>query len=221
MVQYTQKILSIFFNLGLIAAIAFINWRWPVYAFLGDTPLYRFIWLGVFFILLEIGIELIVRLIAEFKLVGEGMIFSKALKKLSKGFYIIPKVVLSNNLICDYIIIGSSGIWLITARDEKGKITFNGDNLVQNETVLLGLLTQALEKSFSLAQMLKSNLQRDFKVSPVIAFSSPQADLSSLPKNIRGVYISGHKNTVSLVEETDVQLLDPKIIEEIIKIIKK
>ena len=73
----------------------------------------------------------------------------------------------------------------------------------------------------SSAEMLKEKLKRDFIVTPVVAFSSPKADLSSVPKTMRGVYASSRKDIVQLIENTDIQLVDQNSIDEIYKILKK
>jgi hypothetical protein len=118
-------------------------------------------------------------------------------------------------------VIGSSGVWLIFIKDEKGRITFDGDELLQDQLILKGLLTQSLEKAYSFASYIKEKLNREFTVTPVIAFSSLNIDLESAPKNIRGVYLASRKNVVSIVEGTDVQLIDKNSIEDLYKILKK
>ena len=116
---------------------------------------------------------------------------------------------------------GSSGVWLITVKDNGGKVNFNGDELVQDGIVLRGLLTQSLEKSYTLSQLLKSKLNRDFKVAAVMAFMSSKIDLGDMPDMIRGVYITSRQKINALLENTDVQILDVGIIEEIARVLKK
>ena len=220
MLQYVQKLSSNFLISLILVAVAIANWQWPLYLWLGDTIMYRFVWLGVFFVILDIFIEVILHSAKEVRLMTEIMGFSKELHKLSDGFHLASKVALPNNLKAEHVVIGSSGVWLIDVKDNDGKVEFNGDDLVQENVVLSGVITKVLEKSFTLADFLKKKLGREFKVAPVIAFSSFKANLDTVPKMVKGVYISSRKNTVSLIENTDFQIIDKNTIEEIYKLIK-
>ena len=157
----------------------------------------------------------------QMQLIGDMMGFGRDLKKLEKGFQVLSKPKLSNNAVADYAVVGSSGVWLITVKDNGGKVNFNGDELVQDGIVLRGLLTQSLEKSYTLSQLLKSKLNRDFKVAAVMAFMSSKIDLGDMPDMIRGVYITSRQKINALLENTDVQILDVGIIEEIARVLKK
>ena len=156
----------------------------------------------------------------QLKFTAEGITFIGELKKISKGFHVVPAVALPNNLKADYVIVGSSGVWLVIIQDGSGKIIFDGDDLIQNGQVLRGLLTKAHEKSYSLAGVLKEKLGRDIIVASVVAFSSSSADAGSVPKTVRGVYIVVRKDLVPLIENTDMQLIDQNTIEEVNKILK-
>lgn len=144
----------------------------------------------------------------------EALGFSNEIKKISGGFRVISKFVLPNNLRADHIVVGSSGIWLINVKDDGGKIIFNGEEIYQDDKILNGLMTKTLEMAYALTSYLKQKLNKDLKVAPVVAFSSPRADLSEMPKQVRGVFVSSRKDAVSLVENTDFQLIDQKTIEE-------
>lgn len=220
MFQYFTRLFSNFVFLIIALGVALANWQWPLYLWLGDTPVYRFIWLAIFFIVLDIFIEIIFRSAGEIRLVTENMGFSRDVHKLSKSFHLISKVSLPNNLKADYVAIGSSGIWLIDVKDGDGVVTFNGDELVQKDIILNGLITKVLEKSYAMSDFLKKQLNRDFKVAPVVAFSSSRAKLSSVPKSIKNVFITSRVDTVALIENTDFQLTDNNTIEEIYKILK-
>lgn len=204
----------------LVLTAAFINWQWPLYLRFGDTSIFRFIWLGIFFVLADALIELVTQLFRQMRLMGEAMGFARDIKKISNSFHIVSNVVLPNNLKADYGVVGSSGVWLVTVKDDKGKVEFNGEYLVQNGVVLKDLMTKALERSYSLAGVLKEKLGRDITVTPVIAFSSPYANLDGESKNFRGIYVVGRKNAVQLIENTDIQLIDRNTIEEIYKLLK-
>ena len=221
MINLAQKLFSYLFLFILVAVAAFVNWWQPIYLWLGDTPIYRFIWLGIFFVLIDIAIEIIVRATKQLGVIGEMMSIGKDIRKISGGFRVVSKVSLSNNLKADYAVIGSSGIWLLNVRDNGGKITFNGDDIVQNERILKGLLSEALEKSYALANFIKDKIGRDFIITPVITFSGLKADFVEMPKAVRGVYVVPRKDIVSLIENTDIQLIDQKTIEDIYKILKK
>lgn len=220
MSKYFKNLLNNFIFLLVIIIAALANWQWPLLAWSGDTILYRFLWLGLFFVLLDIFIEIILRSAKEIRLMTEIVGFSKDIHKLSDGFHVLSKVVLPNNLKADYIAVGSSGVWLINVKDGDGPIIFNGDDLIQKDVVLKGLLTKVLEQSYALAEFLKQNLNRDFRIAPVIAFSSPRANLD-VPKIVRAVYISSRKDIVPLIENTDIQLIDKNTSDEIHRILRK
>ncbi len=220
MTKYFGKLFSKTFSLFIISGLALANWKWPLYLWLGDTIIYRFLWLGLFFVFLDMVIEITLGLFREFRLVTETVGFSKDLHKISSSFYILTNVSLPNDLRADFVVIGSSGVWIIDVKDDRGKIDFNGDDLVQNDVVLRGLLTQVLEKSYTLANVLKK-FEHDIRVAPVLAFSSLGVDMVSVPKIVHGVYISSRQNIVSLIENTDFQLIDKNTIDEIHKLLKK
>ena len=221
MTIYLKKLISQTVIFIVIIAIALANWQWPLYSWLGDTTVYRFVWLAIFFVLLDVVIEVILSSVKELRLMGGAMGFSRDIHKLSGAFHLLTKVSLPNNLKADFVAVGSSGVWLVDVKDGDGVIIFNGDDLAQNGVVLKGLLPKVLEKSYALAEFLKTKLNRDLRVAPVIAFSSPQANTDSVPKNVRGVYISSRKNITSVIENTDFQVIDKNTIEEVYKALKK
>ena len=221
MSKYTGKLFRHAVVLFFILVAAIVNWFFPLTLWLGDTPTYRFIWLGIFFILLDIVFEVIQRSMAQLQLIGDMMGFGRDLKKLEKGFQVLSKPKLPNNAIADYVVVGPSGVWLITTKDMAGKVSFNGDELVQDNAVLKGIITQSLQKSYTLSELLKSKLSRDFKVAAVVVFISPKIDLGDMPNMIRSVYITSRQKVNALIENTDVQILDSGIIGEIVKTIKK
>lgn len=221
MTKYFGQLFSKALLLFIICGLALANWRWPLYLWLGDKPIYRFFWLGLFFIFLDMVIEVLLSLFKEFQLMTETVSFSKDLHKISDGFYILTNVALSNDLKADFVVVGSSGIWIINVKNDSGKVDFNGDDLVQEGVILKRLLTQVLEKSYYLADILNKKLGRSVKVAPVLVFSSPRADLATAPKMVRGVFISSRQNIVSLIENTDFELIDKNTIEEIHKLLKK
>jgi hypothetical protein len=218
---YTTKLFKNIIFILVLGAAAFLNWQFPFYNWFGDTPIVRFVWLGLFFIILDGIIEIILGSFKQLRLMGEAISFSNDLKKIANGFKVTFKVKLPNNLRADAVVIGSSGVWLIMIKDNKGQVSFNGDELIQDETILKGLLTHTLEKAYSLAGLLKQGLNRDFVVTPIIAFSSPGLDLGQTPRVVRGVRLAARHETVSLIENTDIQLIDEKTIEDIYKFLKK
>ena len=146
MFKYTQNLFRYLFYSILTLAAAFANWQWPLYLWLGDTPVFRFVWLGIFFLLLDIIIELALQLVRQVRLMGEVMGFARDIKKISNSFHVVSMVSLPNNLKADYVIVGSSGVWLLTVKDDKGKIEFDGEYLVQNGMALKELMTKSLER---------------------------------------------------------------------------
>lgn len=221
MTKYLGRLLSKALLVFVIIVLALVNWKWPFYLWLGDTALYRFFWLALFFVFLDLVIEIVLGLFREFRLITETVGFSKDLHKISSSFYILTNVALSNDLKADFVVVGSSGVWMINVKDGSGKVDFNGDDLVQEGVILRRLLTQVLEKSYYLADTINKKLGRNIKVAPVLVFSSLGIDLATAPKTIHGVYISSRQNIVSLIENTDFELIDKNTIEEINKLLKK
>lgn len=220
MIKYIKNLLGYIVLLLLVIAVALANWFKPLYLLFQNTAVYRFIWLGNFFVLLDLGIEIIIKAAKQFRLMSQVMGFDVDIKKISSGFRVVRGAILKNNSKVDYAVAGSSGVWSVTIQDGQGPVIFNGDDLLQNGIALKGLLAKSLEKSYTLASMLKEKLNRDFIVSPVITFSNPNAIFEAIPKMVRGVYITSGKDAVALIENTDVQLIDNNTIEEIYKILK-
>lgn len=221
MSKYTKNLISNFVVIIVLIALAFINWVKPFYLRFGDSQVAYFIWLGLFFILLDIAFEAVSRSLKDMRLMAETMGFAKDIRKISGGFHVVSKFILPGKFKADHVIVGSSGVWLVTVKDDWGKITFNGDELLQDGVVQAGAITRALEMAYSLTGYLKEKLGREIKVAPVVAFSSSRIDLSEMPKTVRGVFISSRKDIVSLIENTDFQLVDKNTIEEVYNIIKK
>lgn len=221
MTKFTTKLATYFVYILILAGIAFVNFSYPLYELFEDTALYRFIWLGIFFVLIDFLFEIFMGASKQVVLLKESFMLGASLKKMSANFHLISNFKLPNGARADYILIGSSGVWLLTVIDDDGKISFNGDDLVRENVVLKGLLARSLEKSFSLANIIKDSIKRNIVVSPVIVFSNNRAVFDSIPKSIRGVYIIAGKDAASLIENTDAQLIDKNTIEEIGKILKK
>jgi len=219
--KYFQKIFSYLILMLFAVAAGVANWYWPFYIWFGDTSVYRFIWLGIFFIILDIILEILTRSWEQIKLMSDKMGFANDLKKISSTFHVVSRFVLPNNFRLDHVVIGSSGVWFVNVIDGNGYISFNGEELMQDGKILKGLITQTLENAYSLSGFLKQKLTRDIKVAPVVAFSSSRADLKDMPKEVRGVFITSRKDVVSLIENTDFQLVDQKTIEDIFNILKK
>ena len=57
MSKYTRKLFQNLLILFLIAFAAIINWYWPLYTWFGNSALYHFIWLGLFFVLFDLFID--------------------------------------------------------------------------------------------------------------------------------------------------------------------
>lgn len=220
MSRYAQKISQYAFYSLFVLVVAFANWQWPIYLWFGDTVIARFVWLGVFFLTLDILIECILQLMYQMHLMGESIVFGRDIKKIDGNFHVVQGFLLPNKLVADYVVIGSSGVWLVTVKDDKGKVEFNGEYLVQDGLILKDLMTKVLERAYSLTGFLKLKLNQDIKVAPVVAFSSLKADIGAEFNNFRGIYVVGRSGIVKLIENTDVQLIDKNTIEEIYKILK-
>ncbi|MBI2064782.1 MAG: NERD domain-containing protein [Candidatus Yanofskybacteria bacterium] len=220
MSKYTSKIFGHVFLIILLVIAGVANWFFPLVSWFGDTPLYRFIWLGIFFVIVDIIFEVIQRSMVQVQLVADMLSFGSDLNRLEKGFRVLSKPKLPNNAVVDYAIVGPSGTWLIVAKDRDGRVSFDGDELVQDGVILKGIITQSLQKSYALSELLRSKMGRDFKVASVVVFMSPKIDLGDMPSMIKGVYVTSRQKINGLIENTDVQILDSGTIEEIIRLLK-
>jgi len=220
MVKYFEKLFGEGLSLVVIIALAFANWLWPFPSILGDTPIFRFLWLGIFFLLADIFIEIIIGASKEVNLIADAIGFSRELKKLSDSFRFVSAVELSGGQKADHVIVGSSGVWLLMIQEGEGDVYFNGDDIVQNQIVLRGLISNTLEKSYSMAVHLKKNLNKDFRVTPVLVFSNSKVKLVQMPNVVRGVHVAVSQDVIALVENTDVQLVDKNTIDEIYNLLK-
>lgn len=221
MSKYSKNLAGNLVTMVVLLMLGFINWAKPLYLWFGDSPITRFIWLGLFFVILDIILEIIFKSLKEIRLMADMMGFGKDIRKVSEGFYVVSKLILPDGQKSDYVVIGSSGVWAITVKDDAGKIMFNGDELIQDGVVLAGAVSKSLQLAYGLAGYIKEKLGRDVRVAPVIAFSSFKVDMSEMQKTVRGVFISSRKDTVPLIENTDFQLIDKKTIDDIYNILKK
>ena len=65
MAKYSKNLLVYVLGIILIVVLAIANWYWPLYSLIQDSAVYRFIWLGIFFILLDALFEFIIRIIKK------------------------------------------------------------------------------------------------------------------------------------------------------------
>ena len=98
MFKYFRKLFNNLFFLLIVAFGTLANWQWPFYAWFGDTTINRFIWLGFFFIFLDIFFEIIFNSIKDIELVIENANFFRNIHKLSDGFRLLSKLILPNDL---------------------------------------------------------------------------------------------------------------------------
>jgi len=207
--------------LAMLGAFFYGNWRWPLYDFLGDSPLIRFVWLGIFFLLLNFSIDIFERLIKDFRLIGGDIGLDRNLKKLPREFAVLKRIKLSYGISLDYVVVGPSVIWIFIVEDQEGKVVFDGDELSQDGKILKGLITRALEKLYTLREFLKNHLKRDFGVAPLVIFSNPRADIESVPQVIRGTYVASARTVISLVRDFKGETIDEETRAILIKILKK
>lgn len=106
---------------------------------------------------------------------GEDVVFA-TLEKLPDQFVIFRDVVFKKGNI-DFVAVNGNTIFSIEVKSHKGRINFNGNNLLRNGYALPGrdFIQQAWLEGKSLKEFLQYKLGQDVQVVSLLVFSDPQA----------------------------------------------
>jgi hypothetical protein len=197
----------------LISVAGYCYIRWPFYEYI-KNPLYFWLWLFGLLLLLE-SVSFFAFRIRNFRQgIGGEEDTEETLYNLPKDFEILSNLVINNRGNIDEVVVGPTGIWTIEVKSHIGKITFDGRELRRNGELLeKDFLKQAWAESYAV----KKELEDGFNVQPVIVFSDIDAELHFGFKPISGVYVVGRSWLNKLITRTNIQRLNGKNIDSIIK----
>lgn len=186
----------------LIILFGYFYWHYPFYKYFPDVWWTFWIWLG--------GLSLIITIFGVFLkhavnriegMEGEWDVGS-ILNELPESYIYLPDINLEKRGNTDYVLVGSTGIWTIEVKSHAGEITFNGAELLRDGELFeeRDILKQAWAEAYSVKNLLKRELNRDFEVQPVIVFSSPDAEMRFGLNKQKGVFVINLRWLKGLVE---------------------
>lgn len=147
-------------------------------------------------------------------LIGEKDI-EVELKKLGNDFVIINDLETGRGNI-DKIVLGPTGVWTLEVKSHKGNVTFANENLlINNSTPEKDFLKQAYAEAKYLEDLIKSKLNMEIKVQPVLVFSNTYAIVMLGMKPYKGVYVVGKNWLNKLLTETTFQNTGPETVSKI------
>jgi hypothetical protein len=86
----------------------------------------------------------------------------------------------------DHLVIGPTGVFVIETKNHKGVITNIGDTLLINNRLFeKDIIKQTLDESYYIKDKIKSSLNLNIFVKPVIVFANPKAYVKSY--EVKGV----------------------------------
>ena len=122
----------------------------------------------------------------------------------------------------DKIVAGPSGIWTLEVKNHAGSISFNGKDLLNHGKLFdKDFLKQAYAEAKTLQDIIKSRLDLDINVQPVLVFSNKYAKVKLGLNKKRGVYVIQKRWLKKLITETYVQNLDASTLHKIEEIVKQ
>ncbi|KKQ55874.1 MAG: NERD domain protein [Candidatus Woesebacteria bacterium GW2011_GWC1_38_13] len=137
------------------------------------------------------------------------------LKKLGEKYVCINGLETGHGNI-DKIVLGPTGIWTLEVKSHKGSVTFENDSLIINGKIPeKDFLKQSYAEAKYLEDLIKSKLNLEIKVQPVLVFSDKFAKVRLGMRTCRGVYVVGINWLNKLLTETHVQSLDEDVILKI------
>ncbi len=121
---------------------------------------------------------------------GESDVGDVLLNDLPKSYINLPDINLERKGNIDYVLVGPTGIWIIEVKSHVGNMTFDGTALRRGGKLLeKDFLKQSWAEAYSVKNLLKQKIGRDFFVQPVIVFSNSRAKMKFGFNKVRGVYI--------------------------------
>ena len=121
---------------------------------------------------------------------GEYAIFYE-LKRLPNDYLVFQDIKIpGNESNIDFIAIGPTGIFAIEVKSHKGKITFDGQNLlINNNHFKKDILRQAMSGALDLHEFILKKTGKDCFVYPVLVFSNNQAYMKFGLNSIKKVFV--------------------------------
>jgi len=152
-------------------------------------------------LLISVGKNLFDRLMYKSRLffkgrAGEGEV-GKILKNLSDDFAIFQSLIINGKRgDIDYVVIGTTGIFVIEVKSHGGKIYYNGEGLTINgKPSRKDFVGQALRNAFNLKKYLRKKLNKNFFINSMLVFSNDHATVNIGPKPINSVHVI-HKDSL-------------------------
>lgn len=136
---------------------------------------------------------------------GEGDI-DRELKGLDGNFVYISEGLDTGRGNIDKIVIGPTGVWVLEVKSHKGNITFDGQTLLRDgKSFENNFLSQAYAEAKTLEEHIKSQLNIEVPVQPVLVFSSKGAVVKLEHKKYRGVFVIQKSLLIKLISEASTQ----------------
>ncbi|MDI6860458.1 MAG: nuclease-related domain-containing protein [Caldisericia bacterium] len=111
---------------------------------------------------------------------------AKVLNELPKDFKVINDINVEDKFNIDHLVIGPTGVFVIETKNHKGVITNIGDTLLINNRLFeKDIIKQTLDESYYIKDKIKSSLNLNIFVKPVIVFANPKAYVKSY--EVKGV----------------------------------
>lgn len=122
---------------------------------------------------------------------GEYDIFDE-LVKLSDDYMVFQDVKLPrhrDNI--DFVVIGSTGFFILEVKSHRGRISFNGDDLLRNGWRFRekNILRQTMNEAMDLHTYLKKRMRRELFIVPILVFSSKWASMRFGFNKVKSVYV--------------------------------
>ena len=116
----------------------------------------------------------------------------------------------------DKIVLGPTGAWALEVKSHMGYITFDGNILLRNgKPFEKDFLKQAYAEAKTLEDLIRSKLNIEIKVQPVVVFSNKFAKVRLGRKPYKGVYVIRKEWLNKLITGTHNQALDNETISKI------
>ena len=131
------------------------------------------------------------------------------LKSLGEDFICINSGLNTGRGNIDKIVLGPTGAWTLEVKSHRGNITFEGDELLNGgKPFEKDFLGQSYAEAKTLEDIIKSKVELDIRVQPVLVFSSKFTKVGLGLSRYKGVYVVQRGWLNKLITETHAQSLD-------------
>lgn len=117
----------------------------------------------------------------------------------------------------DFVVIGPTGFCTLEVKSHVGRITFNGNDLLQNGCKFRekNILKQAMDEAMNLHTFLKKRIDREFFIVPTLVFSNKWASMRFGFNKVKGVHVVQKKflNELILKNEGRLSLEDSLLLK--------